>query len=71
MPQQAPAPAPQQHNQLSRIAEEEPEERRETNRSVFSLLLFLALVALATVAVAIGGWWFGSGNYGFLPQFLA
>ncbi|MGV0421285.1 protein kinase domain-containing protein [Corynebacterium simulans] len=71
MPQQAPAPAPQPRNQLSRIAEEEPEERRETNRSVFSLLLFLALVALATVAVAIGGWWFGSGNYGFLPQFLA
>ena len=48
-------------------AEEEPEERPLTNRSAISLVGFLLLVSLATLAVAVAAWWFGSGEYGTWP----
>ncbi|MGN6017553.1 protein kinase domain-containing protein [Corynebacterium striatum] len=62
---------PQPQGALSHIAEDEPAERPLSNRNVFTLLLFLAFVGLATVAVALGGWWFGSGQYGSMPTFFA
>ncbi|RNE49772.1 Stk1 family PASTA domain-containing Ser/Thr kinase [Corynebacterium alimapuense] len=41
-----------------------------TNRSQAGLIIWLLLVVLITVSVAIGGWWFGSGRYGEIPQVL-
>ena len=48
-------------------AEEEPEERPLSNRSAIALIGFLVLVGLATLAVAVAAWWFGSGEYGTWP----
>lgn len=49
------------------IAEEEPAPRLYSNRSPVGLVLWLLFVAVLTVAVAIGGWSFASGNYAQLP----
>ncbi|MCP1386731.1 protein kinase [Corynebacterium sp. TA-R-1] len=48
-----------------------PEVKLVTNRGGVGLAVFLALAVAATAAVAIGGWWFGSGMYGELPQLIA
>ena len=48
-------------------AEEEPEERPLSNRSAVSLIGFLLVVGVATLAVAVAAWWFGSGEYGTWP----
>lgn len=41
-----------------------------SNRSRVKLVVWLTVVALLTAAVAVGGWWFGSGRYGEIPQVL-
>ncbi|ERS41611.1 MULTISPECIES: protein kinase [Corynebacterium] len=52
----------------AQAAEEEPAERPLTNRHPASLLVFLLAVAVATGAVAISGWWFGSSYYEGTPS---
>lgn len=50
-----------------------PEERTDpplSNRSGVKLTLWLVFVGLIVAAVAVGGWWFGSGRYGEIPQVL-
>ncbi|WP_350354542.1 hypothetical protein [Corynebacterium aquatimens] len=42
-----------------------------TNRGGVGLAVFLVLAVAATAAVAIGGWWFGSGMYGEVPPLIA
>lgn len=56
------APAPRQV---------EPGPRPITNRSGIRLAVFVVLSIAAAAAVAIGGWWFGSGLYGILPPLVA
>lgn len=41
-----------------------------TNRSKAKLAVWIALVTLLIAGVALGGWWFGSGRYGDIPQVL-
>lgn len=41
-----------------------------SNRSPVKLTVWLIVVAMLLTAVAIGGWWFGSGRYGEIPQIL-
>ncbi|WP_080794055.1 Stk1 family PASTA domain-containing Ser/Thr kinase [Corynebacterium pacaense] len=41
-----------------------------SNRSGLRLTLWLILVGLIIAAVAVGGWWFGSGRYGEIPQVI-
>lgn len=50
--------------------EEPPVERPITNRSKTSFIIWIVLVLVVTASVAIGGWWFGSGRYGEVPQVL-
>ena len=42
----------------------------ETNRSGLRLALTLLLMTAATAAVAVGGWWYGSGFYGEIPALI-
>lgn len=41
-----------------------------TNRSKLKLSIWLLVVALLAAAIAVGGWWFGSGRYGEIPQVI-
>ncbi|MEJ5998582.1 Stk1 family PASTA domain-containing Ser/Thr kinase [Corynebacterium sp. H130] len=41
-----------------------------SNRSPIKLIAWLLVVALLIAAVAVGGWWFGSGRYGEIPQIV-
>lgn len=66
-PPPAEPPVPIEEPYAPAGAEEEPEERPLTNRSAVSLIGFLILVSLATLAVAVAAWWFGSGEYGTWP----
>ncbi|MBH5299622.1 PASTA domain-containing protein [Corynebacterium silvaticum] len=50
--------------------EEPPAEPPITNRSKASFIIWLVLVLVVTASVAVGGWWFGSGRYGEVPQVL-
>ncbi|MER0091574.1 serine/threonine-protein kinase [Corynebacterium sp. KPL2838] len=77
-PASAPVPAPapaagvgEAHSPAqspAQVAEEEPAERPLTNRHPASLLVFLLAVVVATGAVAISGWWFGSSYYEGTPS---
>lgn len=60
-------PAPVDEPYAPPGAIEEPEERPLSNRSAVALIGFLILVGLATLAVAVAAWWFGSGEYGTWP----
>lgn len=62
-----PAAQPDLPEEYGDIYAPEPAPRTFSNRSPLSLALWLVLVAAATVAIAIGGWWFGSGNYEAIP----
>lgn len=62
-----PAAQPEPPEEYGNIYAPEPAPRTFSNRSPLSLALWLVLVAAATVAIAIGGWWFGSGNYEAIP----
>ncbi len=68
VPAAPPAAAPGMQPGLH-TAEEEPAPRVLSNRSPFTLALWLLIVGILTVAIAIGGWWFGSGNYYGVPVF--
>lgn len=50
------------------IAVEQP--KPVSNRSPLKLIVWLVVVAMLIAAVAIGGWWFGSGRYGEIPQIV-
>ncbi|MGV0395215.1 Stk1 family PASTA domain-containing Ser/Thr kinase [Corynebacterium uberis] len=41
-----------------------------SNRSAVTLTAWILVVASVIAAVAIGGWWLGSGRYGDIPQVL-
>lgn len=69
VPEPAPEPAqPVEDPDLPVPVEEEPQP--VTNRSRVGLVLWLVVVGALTAAVAVGGWWFGSGRYGEIPQVL-
>ncbi|WP_151588409.1 PASTA domain-containing protein, partial [Corynebacterium sp. 51B] len=40
------------------------------NRRGIGFWVWLVVIALTTAAVAVGGWWFGSGRYGDIPSVL-
>lgn len=71
-PQPQPQPAP-----ATRHAPPQPAQQRKprinpvTNRDGVGLAVFIVLSITAIAAVAIGAWWFGSGNYGQLPPLIA
>ena len=65
-PNAAPVPAPNPQP-APQAATTEPEARTLSNRSPWKLALWLAVVTSLTIAIAVGGWWFGSGNYGIIP----
>ena len=61
--------------EVEQVEEVEPyvEPRRpepETNRSTPRLVVALLLMTAATAAVAVGGWWYGSGFYGMIPELI-
>lgn len=41
-----------------------------SNRGSFKVIVWLVIVGILLAAVAVGGWWFGSGRYGEIPQVL-
>ncbi|QGU05020.1 Stk1 family PASTA domain-containing Ser/Thr kinase [Corynebacterium comes] len=47
-----------------------PADKPVSNRSRVGLVVWLIVIAMLTTAVAVGGWWFGSGRYGEIPQVL-
>ncbi|BAU96510.1 serine/threonine protein kinase [Corynebacterium suranareeae] len=49
---------------------DEPDINPVSNRSKLKLTLWSIFVVIVIAAVAIGGWWFGSGRYGEIPQVL-
>lgn len=70
-----PPPAPQPETALqpespSVPVSEQLDIQPVTNRSKAKLAVWIALVTLLIAGVAIGGWWFGSGRYGDIPQVL-
>ncbi len=74
-PGPTPAPVPAERPG-STVAVEEPDEAVDdepkpvSNRSRVGLILWLLVIVALTAAVAVGGWWFGSGRYGEIPQVL-
>lgn len=48
----------------------EPAPAPVSNRSRTGLIVWLLVIALLTAAIAVGGWWFGSGRYGEIPSVL-
>jgi len=57
-----PAPEPTYEPEVT-----EPPEKI-SNRSVGKFIAWFVVVALIAAAVGVGGWWFGSGRYGELPE---
>lgn len=55
------APAPQMPVSI-------PPRRPVSNRSKLKTAAWLIFITLIVGAVAVGGWWFGSGRYGEIPQ---
>ena len=45
-------------------------EKPLSNRSPWRLAAWLTVVAVILAAVAVGGWWLGSGRYGEIPQVI-
>lgn len=41
-----------------------------TNRSRASLIAWILSILVLTAGIALGGWWFGSGRYGEIPQVI-
>ncbi|AIT61475.1 Stk1 family PASTA domain-containing Ser/Thr kinase [Corynebacterium doosanense] len=65
-PLPAPIPAPEQDNRP--VAQRPDEPAPVSNRSGWRLWLGIAVAAIVLTAVLLGGWWFGSGRYGEIPQ---
>lgn len=75
--EESPEEEPPERRPETRVEEgvdaEEPRPSGSTpvsNRSRTKLVVWLVVVALLTAAIAVGGWWFGSGRYGEIPQVL-
>ncbi len=70
----APVPARQPDTELqpesTGIVTDEAPVKPVTNRSGWKLTVWLIIVTLLVAAVAVGGWWLGSGRYGEIPQVL-
>ncbi|QGU07822.1 Serine/threonine-protein kinase PK-1 [Corynebacterium occultum] len=67
----APPNLPAQRGSTAVVAEDEEEgEKAVSNRSPVKLIVWLVVVAVLTATIAVGGWWFGSGRYGEIPQVL-
>ena len=62
-----PAAGAQEPMPVPSTAEEEPMPRLLSNRSPIGFSLWLLAVIVITIAVGVGAWWFGSGNYQGLP----
>ncbi|AIG64438.1 serine/threonine protein kinase [Corynebacterium atypicum] len=45
-------------------------DRPVSNRSPWRLAAWIVLVTLFLAAIAVGGWWLGSGRYGEIPQVI-
>ncbi|AQQ15648.1 Serine/threonine-protein kinase PknL [Corynebacterium glaucum] len=75
MPAQAPpayhAPAQQMPPAQPPAQPQKPRINPVTNRGGVGLAVFVVLAFAVIAAVAIGGWWFGSGNYGQVPPLIA
>ena len=54
----------------SLVPQEEPDIPAVSNRSRLKVTLWSIFVVIIIAAVAVGGWWFGSGRYGEIPQVL-
>lgn len=66
-----PATAPDDSEAEGIDAEDEnPGPKPVSNRSRGKLIAWLVVVAVLVAAIAVGGWWFGSGRYGEIPQVL-
>lgn len=68
-----PPPVPGEHDQVADGPVAVPAGEAPTplsNRSRTALVVWLVVIALFTAAVAVGGWWFGSGRYGEIPPVL-
>ncbi|MBN9643085.1 PASTA domain-containing protein [Corynebacterium mendelii] len=62
---------PAEPQQAARIPENIPPPTRQiNNRSGAKLWLWLVVVAVMVAAIALGGWWLGSGRYGEVPQVI-
>ena len=48
-----------------------PKVRRVSNRSGLGIVVYVLFAVAVTAAVAVGGWWFGSGLYGEIPPLLS
>nr|VDG63243.1 Serine/threonine protein kinase [Streptococcus thermophilus] len=59
-----PAQAPMHQPEAPRIPEP------ETNRSKAATAIVVLLTIAATAAIAVGGWWYGSGWYGQIPEII-
>ncbi|MEJ6014256.1 Stk1 family PASTA domain-containing Ser/Thr kinase [Corynebacterium sp. H127] len=73
--ERAPLPTPLPPRGLEMRDQQPPdiafeESQPVSNRSPIKLIAWLLVVALLISAVAVGGWWFGSGRYGEIPQIL-
>ncbi|ANE04417.1 Stk1 family PASTA domain-containing Ser/Thr kinase [Corynebacterium crudilactis] len=69
----APEPPPENslHFEDQELAQtDEPDIKPVSNRSPVKLALWSIFVVALIAAVAVGGWWFGSGRYGEIPQVL-
>lgn len=71
MPPVAPAPPVAAPPAQRREAAPKPRVRRVSNRSGFTLALYIVFAVLVTGAVGVGGWWFGSGMYGEVPPLIS
>lgn len=75
-PQTPPVPTPQPQPNLpvapeqNQLAPPTPTTTAVSNRGAGRLIVWWLVVAMLTVAIAIGAWWFGSGRYGEVPQVL-
>lgn len=74
---QPPVPVPDapdvdhgEHAAVAKQEDEEPAPAPVTNRSRWKLVLGLILAVILVGAVLVGGWWFGSGRYGEIPQVI-
>ncbi|AKK03538.1 Stk1 family PASTA domain-containing Ser/Thr kinase [Corynebacterium epidermidicanis] len=55
---------------VSRSFAPEPPPKPISNRSSIKIIVWLIVVGMLLASVAVGGWWFGSGRYGEIPQVL-
>ncbi|QPK78518.1 protein kinase [Corynebacterium lizhenjunii] len=67
-PEHIPELRPASNPVAAHSAQEEPLPKVLSNRSPLLLIAWILAVTALCTALAVGGWWFGSGNYEMLPQ---